>query len=225
MYFDAHLHLIDENELTKAHNQKINGFILNATQENEWEKIIHLSKKHPFCYASIGIHPWFIDSIKSGWEQRMDLFLKNNPFLMIGEIGLDGTKKKKEKQTEIFLKSLILAKKYQRPVHIHAVKSWNEILFHIKNFQNLTFLFHRFKGSNEIVQELKKYDVWYSLNSTKTIDYLPKNKILTETDCSSSIYPVKKLTELVDNFFISKVDLEQNFNNFIKKIRSPQNDK
>ena len=45
MYFDAHLHLIDEKELLSAYQKNIKGFIINATKENEWEKIISLSKK------------------------------------------------------------------------------------------------------------------------------------------------------------------------------------
>ena len=122
MYFDAHLHLINEQELISAQQKNVLGFILNATNEDEWKQIISLSKKHSFIYGAIGIHPWFIDSISHNWEEKMELYLKNNPSLMIGEIGLDGLKNDIKKQEEIFLKSLHLSKKYQRIVHIHSVK-------------------------------------------------------------------------------------------------------
>ena len=108
MYFDAHLHLINEQELIQAYQKNIKGFILNATKEDDWEKIISLSKKHPFIYGAIGIHPWFIDSISHNWEKEMELYLKNNPSLMIGEIGLDGLKKDIKKQLTILYYTKLL---------------------------------------------------------------------------------------------------------------------
>lgn len=218
MYFDAHLHLINEQELIQAYQKNIKGFILNATKEDDWEKIISLSKKHPFIYGAIGIHPWFIDSISHNWEKEMELYLKNNPSLMIGEIGLDGLKKDIKKQEEIFLKSLYLAKKYQRIVHIHSVKSWDKMLPILQNFSDLTFLFHRFNAPKEIIQELKKYNAWFSVNSKKNIELLPTNKVLSETDCDSMDYNADKLISLVDNFKLSAQQIEENFYDFIKNL-------
>ena len=220
MYFDAHLHLINEQELILAQQKNIHGFILNATNENEWEQIIYLSQKHSFIYGAIGIHPWFIDSLSDKWEEKMELYLKNNPSLMIGEIGLDRLKKDIKKQEEIFLKSLRLAKKFQRPVHIHSVKAWDRIIPILKNFSELTFLFHRFNAPKEIIQELKKYNAWFSLNSQKNIELFPINKVLTETDCDSDFYCTEKLISLVDNFKLSKQQIEENFYNFIKNLEN-----
>ena len=211
MYFDAHLHLINEQELIMAQQKNINGFILNATNEDEWEQIISLSQKHSFIYGAIGIHPWFIDSISHNWEEKMDLYLKNNPSLMIGEIGLDGLKNDIKKQEEIFLKSLHLSKKYQRIVHIHSVKVWDKMLPILQNFSDLTFLFHRFNAPKEIIQELKKYNAWFSVNSQKNIELLPINKVLTETDCDTMDYNADKLISLVNNFELSAQQIEENF--------------
>ncbi|MBO7244502.1 MAG: TatD family hydrolase [Alphaproteobacteria bacterium] len=217
MYFDTHLHLINENEIIKAHKKNINGFIINATTENEWEAITTLSKKYPFVYGAIGIHPWFIQSASQNWEEKMEKLLQNNTFLMIGEIGIDGLKPDIEKQTNIFLSSLNLAKKYNRSVHIHAVKSWNNILPIIKNFSELTFLFHRFNASEEIIQELNKYDAWYSVNSPTNISKLPINRVLTETDSDTETYNYNKFITLVDNFPIHSQQLKENFYQFLKK--------
>lgn len=217
MYFDAHLHLIDEKELLSAYQKNIKGFIINATKENEWEKIISLSKKYTFVQAAIGIHPWFIETASPDWQEKMALMLQNNPSLMIGEIGLDGLKDNIKKQEEIFLTSLYLAQKFKRSVHIHAVKSWDKILSHLKEFSDVTYLFHRFNGSKEIIQELKKYNCWFSLCTQKNVEFLPIDKVLTETDCNQDIYPSNQLIQLVDNFTLPLQQIEKNFYNFIKK--------
>lgn len=217
MYFDAHLHLIDEKELLSAYQKNIKGFIINATKENEWEKIISLSKKYTFVQAAIGVHPWFIETASPDWQEKMALMLQNNPSLMIGEIGLDGLKDNIKKQEEIFLTSLCLAQKFKRSVHIHAVKSWDKILSHLKEFSDVTYLFHRFNGSKEIIQELKKYNCWFSLYTQKNVEFLPIDKVLTETDCNQDIYPSNQLIQLVDNFTLPLQQIEKNFYNFIKK--------
>ena len=135
-----------------AYQKNIKGFIINATKENEWEKIISLSKKYTFVQAAIGIHPWFIETASPDWEEKMSLMLQNNPSLMIGEIGLDGLKDNIKKQEEIFLTSLCLAQKFKRSVHIHAVKSWDKILSHLKEFSDVTYCNQDIYPSNQLIQ-------------------------------------------------------------------------
>lgn len=216
MYFDAHLHTINEHEILNARQKGINGFIINATQECDWPTIIELSKKYSFCHATIGIHPWFVHTASNQWKEKMESLLKLYPSVNIGEVGLDALKENKEKQLDVFLTSLELAAKYNRTVHIHSVKSWDLILKHIKNYSSIPFLFHRFNGSKEIINNLKKHNVWYSVISEKNVELLPQERVLTETDSNLDKYNSNKMIQLVDNFPIKTDQLKQNFQNFIK---------
>jgi TatD DNase family protein len=215
MYIDAHLHLLNEQELINAHQMKVNTFVINATKEDEWDKIIELSKKYDFCHAAIGIHPWFINTASNNWETKMDCLLEKYPFLMIGEIGLDCLKEDLKTQTAIFETTLKLAQKHKRIVHIHCVKAWDILFKVIEKTPELTFLFHRFSASKEIIDHLKKYNAWFSISRPQIAMNLPKNKILTETDNDQKIYSFSKLKNLVDNLPITADEIEDNFKNLI----------
>ena len=93
VYFDAHAHLqnmVDlKKALLKAETAQIQGIICNATHEDDWGKVIELSKTYSNIHVCLGVHPWFLGSLKKGWEARLERLLKENPSYMVGEIGLD----------------------------------------------------------------------------------------------------------------------------------------
>lgn len=217
MYFDAHCHLMEDNILKTSIEKGVGAIVLNTTKIDEWEKAIAISQKFKECYPCIGIHPWFLDELESDWFLKMDAFLKHYPNLMVGEVGLDYLKADKEKQLQVFERILILAQQYNRPIHIHCVKGWHDMLFLIKKYKKNRFLFHHFSASTDIIQELKKYDVYFSIASDKNLKELPLDKILVETDSPNHDSFPEDVVLLVEKLGLKKEQLWQNFQNFLKR--------
>ncbi|WP_395056444.1 TatD family hydrolase, partial [Flavobacterium sp.] len=81
-------------------------------------------------FYSVGIHPWFIDEERLESDfQIIESKLQEKNCLAIGECGLD---KRIEiafdLQQTVFEKQLLLAEKYQKPVVIHCVVAFQEVI-------------------------------------------------------------------------------------------------
>lgn len=215
MYFDAHIHIMDIDSLKFAQKKGVESFIINATNPNDWINILDIQLKIPNVYPTIGVHPWFIQNLSSNWLEKMENLLKQNQTLMIGEIGLDYSKKHQEQQLDILKKQLNLAQKYNRPVHIHTVKSWHIILQIIKQYPHLRYLFHKCNASCDIIQKLSKYDAYFSIDNPKNLSLFPIEKLLVETDSPHHGRSPVDIITFVQKINISPQQLYKNFQNFI----------
>lgn len=106
---------------------------------------------------SIGIHPWYIN------EERLESDLKLiedklalKECLALGECGLD---KRIEVpmalQLEVFEKQIDLAEKYQKPLVLHLVAAFDELLA-IKKQKNISvpIIIHGFSKNKQVAQQL-----------------------------------------------------------------------
>lgn len=215
MFIDAHIHLIDEQELKLAQKMGVKRFIINATHPDNWDQIINFASKNTGVYPCIGVHPWFCDNLEDQWAKKLEEQLKKYPNLMVGEIGLDAEKNNFENQIKVFENCLELAIKYNRQVHIHGHKSWDKIEKILRKYPNITCLCHRFNGSKEQVQKLLKYNTYFSIMNDKTMAFLPKEKILVETDAPDGLKTPKNIIHLVEKLKLDTNQIVQNFNKFI----------
>lgn len=108
-------------------------------------------------YYSIGIHPWFIveERIKTDLA-IIESKLQDANCLAMGECGLD---KRIEismaLQQIVFEKQLLLAQKYQKPVVIHCVAAFQELIA-IKKKLNISvpLIIHGFSKNIQVVKQL-----------------------------------------------------------------------
>jgi len=108
-------------------------------------------------YFSTGIHPWYIDTEKVGEhleiiEQRLQL----PNCLALGECGLDKhIAIPLDVQAEIFEKQLLLAIKYQKPVILHLVAAFQELI-EIKGRLNVNvpMVIHGFSKNAQVARQL-----------------------------------------------------------------------
>lgn len=181
--------------------------------------------KHP--YLQIGIHPWHISSQNEQFKLFQELSQKQN-CLTIGEVGLDKVNGESwELQKQIFEKQVKFANQIGKPILLHCVKAFDEILAILSyhNFKPNVF-FHGFQGSVEQARQLtiKGYTLSFGSNllkeSSKTIEALKSLKqgtFFLETDDANigieKIYAVAA-SHLSMNLELLKNKLWQDFLQF-----------
>lgn len=139
-YFNLHTHSysnqVDVIELVNQYPQEFNDVIPNY---------------------SIGIHPWFIveDRIESDLAS-IESKLKESSCLAVGECGLDKRIEIPfELQQAVFERQLLLAEQYQKPVVIHCVAAFQELIAIKKRLKiSVPFLIHGFSKNGSVAKEL-----------------------------------------------------------------------
>ncbi len=141
-------------------------------------------------WVSIGIHPWQKNNAEI---ENIKKFARNTHVIAIGECGLDKLIDIDLKvQEEIFVQQLKIAVKEKKPVIIHCVKAFNELI-RIKKENKITvpLLVHGFNNNDQIGKELIKNGFYLSFgkalltkgsNASKIIKELPTDRIFLETD-------------------------------------------
>ena len=210
-YIDAHCHLLDEKELQLARITGVEKFICNATNPNNWKKVLALKNVIP----ALGIHPWYVSDLPEDALEKLQNLLRENPQAHIGEIGLDKCKKDFYKQEEIFEAQLKLAQQFNRPVHIHCVRAWQEVLAIIKNYPNLTYLFHGFSGDKNVIRFLEKFNAYFSVSHATKIPLIPTDKLLIESDAPDGLPSPANLPFLYMQLGIDSEQINQNFKDFL----------
>jgi len=156
--------------------------------------ISEVEKITPHDLFTVGIHPWYSEDIDIDSQLLLlqDLIKKNN-VVAIGEIGLDKHRGAPiEKQIEIFEKQITIAEKAQKPVIIHCVRAWVELLESRKRLKpSMPWAIHGFRGQSELAKQLLSSGLYLSfgpetLNASEglqeAIRTVPLDRIFIETD-------------------------------------------
>lgn len=175
------------------HKPKITGefVIRNAFMKLPAERIEALN--YP---VSAGLHPWHLNQMPLNECTDKLVELATLPqVLCIGEIGIDKSiETPLNKQIEYFDGQLTIAKAVQKPLIIHAVRSYNEFVPFLKKTR-IPFIFHQFQGNEQQAKELLKYNVKLSFGKNlfepKSADVfakLPPDAFLLETDTAPTMH-------------------------------------
>lgn len=204
MFTDTHCHLIApewqqslSTILARAKAQKVSKLLVPSADATEWQSVLALKMLPEICAVACGVHPWFITEY---WKNNVCLlqqFLQQHSDILVGEIGLDKSKKLPENvwQTQItcFETQLDLAKTYTRPIVLHNVHATTAILNSIKRTQfQHGGIAHGFSGSPEEAELLIKKGFLIGLGAlllnpnAKKVRHLaqklPENSFVLETD-------------------------------------------
>lgn len=147
---------------------------------------------------SVGIHPWYTENVdlNAQYSRLKELLVRLN-VIAVGEIGLDKTKGAPiDKQIEVFEKQILIAEEVKKPVVIHCVRAWAELLELRKKLKPTTpWAIHGFRGQSELAKQLVESGFFLSfgpptLNASEllqeTIRTVPLNRIFIETDESEA---------------------------------------
>jgi len=146
-------------------------------------------------FYSVGLHPWHIKTPeeKNEWLLQVEDAVDFDHVIFIGECGLD---KKVEndfnEQLRIFEAQAFMSEEVNKPLIIHCVKAYNEIIqMHEKLHPQMPWIMHGYNGSLEITKQLVESKFLFSFGGNlfrqgaKAIDsfkYLPLDRIFFETD-------------------------------------------
>ena len=145
---------------------------------------------------SAGIHPWYIPNSPSEITETLKALTQKSNIVAIGECGLDKLCQTPfELQKEIFKAQIAISEESKKPLIIHCVKSYNEIVEVKKETKpTQTWIIHGFRGKPEIATMLLKAGIILSIGekfNTETLKSMPIDKILIESDESST--PIEEI--------------------------------
>ncbi len=202
MYFESHAHYDDErydgdrDKLLSSLKDYGVDIVINAgaTMDSS-KKSIELSKKYPFIYAGVGVHPHDVKDMTEADIETLYNYCQNEKVVAVGEIGLDFyyDNSPRELQKYWFKKQLELAEQVDLPVIIHS-RDASQLTFDIiKESKVRKGVIHCFSGSPELALEYVKMGFYIGIggvvtysnakNVVKTVEVLNLNNILIETDC------------------------------------------
>lgn len=144
-------------------------------------------------YFSTGIHPWYID------EQRVEEHLaiieerlQMSNCLALGECGLDKRiEKPMDVQMPVFEKQLLLAKQYQKPVILHLVAAFQELIEVKDRLQpGVPMIVHGFSKNAQVAKQLLENGFYLSFGKyllrnpelSEVFATVPDDRFLLETD-------------------------------------------
>jgi TatD DNase family protein len=173
---------------------------------------------------SIGAHPWHAE--KNTPQALIDeIFPKVRFAFAIGECGLDRSSSANwDKQVELFRLQIALSEDTKKPLIIHAVKSYPDIIaLHKIHQPKQAWIIHGYQGNRENMQQLTQHGIYLSYgadilrNQNKLDDCLintPEDKLFFETDeASVNILSVYEYAARLRNVSIERLT-EQIHENF-----------
>ena len=199
MYFiDTHIHLQAYNAKTapqiisEAAACQVQKLVCAAVTEADWLLVGNLAEKYPqTVIPAFGIHPWYLEKLSNGWQERLAEMLTRFPQALIGETGLDRSRNSDpEPQGEVFRAHLELAEQFDRPLLIHAVKAWEWLEAFWPLLRKRRFVIHSFNARREQLDKIIKVGGYISFSNSvlRNRDFaalaaaVPAEKLLFETD-------------------------------------------
>lgn len=108
-------------------------------------------------FFSVGIHPWYIDTedIERQWV-TLQVGVRAPGVVAVGEAGLDKLALAPlALQLEIFRRQALLAEECAKPLIVHCVKAWGELMgLRKKMAPRMPWVVHGFRGNRSLARQL-----------------------------------------------------------------------
>lgn len=162
-----------------------------------------------------GIHPWHLN--ENNREELLEFIcsVAGNPNLIaFGEAGFDKLRGPSvDLQKSTFAEQVKIAGEKRKPLVIHCVRAWDELLAAHKNLKPLTpWLVHGFRGKKELALQLIKRGMYLSFwfdfvmrpESAELLRFVPKERLFLETDGAD--VDIREIYRKVSNDLAISVD-------------------
>lgn len=175
---------------------------------------------------TIGAHPWFIN-IENAPDQMLfiEKYAADDNVIALGEAGFDKLKGPAVAlQEKYFTEHAILAERVSKPLFIHCVRAWDEIIAARKSLKpSMPWIIHGFRGKPELGWQLVSkgfyLSFWFDFimrpESAVLVRSLPAERIFLETDGSG--YDIRAIYSKVSADLMMTADelkgiIHNNFN-------------
>ena len=182
MFVDIHTHIDNQSVIRIVDD--FSEKILRTEGIHPWE-VCHFD-----CSEAEWRNPYFSDAFKEkGFLDKLEMTAA------IGEVGLDKVHKETfEKQIEVFEEMIRLSESYVKPMIVHCVRAYSEIIEIRKKMKaKMPWVIHGFSSSVETMRQLLRYDMYISLGDVlyrnenlaiKILKDIPLERLFLETDVS-----------------------------------------
>ena len=174
-------------------------FNLHTHQSTNQTDVLELVNQYPqefdasIPFYSIGIHPLYIDENRLESDFKIvDEKLALPECLALGECGLDKRSETSfEVQQTVFERQLALAEKYRKPVVIHCVAAFQDLIEIKKRLKiKVPMIVHGYSKKIELAKQLIDNDFYVSFGKNllrnpeleSVFKSIPNDRFLLETD-------------------------------------------
>ena len=192
---DTHAHLERLCDIDRG----VSKIILAASNVADSENNLKLGKESEKLVASAGIHPHECQDS----PLKLEKLVKENykKIGAIGECGLDFSEMDRAadsfavlaaKQELVFRKQIELAVKYKLPLIVHARKAVDEVVEILKEYKDLSGVFHCYAGGNKRIKKVIELgpswyfgidgNVTYEVGLEEVVKNIPTKRLVLETD-------------------------------------------
>lgn len=211
MFINIHTH----SQIYDAQLELVNLFLEKADQAKHY---------------SYGLHPWYIKETYEADLEKLAIIGKEKNCLAIGECGLDKLSAVDfSLQEKVFVEQIKLANNLNKPLIIHCVKAFNELINCLNlNDNQVPVIIHGFNNNENIARVLTNEGFYFSFGkallgyespAAKALKAIGRKRFFLETDDAdlSIKYVYLKAGELlgVDDEFV-QLQIEENFKTVFK---------
>lgn len=180
----------------------------HSNQSNTFELVNQypLEYHSSIPYYSMGIHPWFIK--EATLDQEFEILtqkIQDKNCLAIGECGLDKRiDVPLDLQKAVFERQLLLAQHVQKPVIIHCVAAFDELIECTKRLQiKVPIIVHGFSKNSQVANQLIQQGFYISFgkylfqmpNLASVLNQIPEERFFLETD--TALQTIEDVYQLV----------------------------
>ncbi len=167
-------------------------------QRNEvitiFNKLLNEVDDSPSLLFSAGLHPWNADQLSlEALSFSLDQYAVCEKLVAFGETGLDKVCKIPMLiQQDVFELHLKKGVEYNKPLILHCVKAWDELIEISANYSTIKIL-HGFNGSIQLTARLIKNGFYFSIGKAildpsskiqSALHRIPLSSLFCETDTS-----------------------------------------
>lgn len=198
---DTHCHFdepdfADDRSLLVAQMQQsgVTELIFPAITARYWPRLRDICATSSHFHASYGLHPVYLAEHRPDDMVALRHWLMQEHPVAIGECGLDFflPELDVQAQEDLFTAHLRLAREFNLPLIIHARRSLDCVLKHIRRFSGIRGVIHSFAGSQQQADHLITRGFYLGVGGTSTypraqrlrdiLKNVPLEALLLETD-------------------------------------------
>jgi TatD DNase family protein len=208
---DAHTHLdfpeFDPDRdavLARARAEGVDGFVICGSVHQRWDDTVALAGRIG-AIAVLGVHPWSAAELDPDALAPWLADLRGRQLVAVGEIGLDAlwarTDEARANQRRAFRDQLALARERDRPVVVHCVRAYPELLAILERdgAPRAGGMMHAWSGPPDQVERALRLGLHVSFGpmvlrdrarkARQSVPRVPDERLLIETDCPNMLPP------------------------------------